>query len=153
LQEELVPTLATQRFYGVYYGQAALPMKAESLFILENALLKACRVYNYETETYTGIYDWEGLKGTDPYDVYLSGPQAILTIENPNATTDRELVIFRDSFASSLAPLLVQDYTKVTLVDIRYVNSQLLGEYLTFDKQDVLFAYSTLILNNGRSLK
>ena len=34
--------------------------------------------------------------------------------------TDRELVIFRDSFASSLAPLLMEQYAKITLVDIRY---------------------------------
>ena len=153
LQDEPIPTLATQQFYGVYYGQAALPMKAESLFVVENALLKDCRVYLHETKAYTGIYDLQRLSGADPYDVYLSGPQAVLTIENPSAATDRELVIFRDSFGSSLAPLLVQDYAKVTLVDIRYVSSALLGQYLTFHNQDVLFAYSTLILNNSASLK
>ena len=30
-----------------------------------------------------------------------------LRLENPDAGTDKELVIFRDSFAASLAPLLL----------------------------------------------
>ena len=41
----------------------------------------------------------------------------------------------------------------VTVVDIRYISSQLLGNYLSFQNQDVLFAYSTLILNNSSTLK
>ena len=150
---ECTPVLATQQFYGVYYGQAALPVAPEELYIMENDLQKDCRVYNHETGKYQSVYDMEKLTGNDPYEVYLSGPQALLTIENPHAATDRELIIFRDSFGSALAPLLSQDYKTVTLVDIRYVSSGLLGNYLTFNGQDVLFAYSTLILNNSTSLK
>ncbi len=152
-ETDYTPTLTTQQFYGVYYGQAALPMEPEELYILESPLLANCRVYNYETKTYQTVYDLQKLSGTDPYDVYLSGAQALLTIENPNAKTDRELIVFRDSFGSSLAPLLAQNYRTVTLVDTRYIATDLLGQYLTFRGQDVLFAYSTLILNNSISLK
>ena len=151
--EGLAPTLVSQQFRGVYYGQAALPMGAEDIYVMENPALSHCRVYNYETGKYGSIYDLEKLSGSDPYDVYLSGAQALLRIENSNAKTDRELILFRDSFGSSLAPLLLQDYKTVTLVDIRYVSSQLLGNFLTFQNQDVLFAYSTLILNNSTTLK
>ena len=151
--EGLTPTLVTQQFKGVYHGQAALPLGAEDLYVLESPWLADCRVYNYETGKYGSIYDPEKLSGKDPYDVYLSGPQALLRIENPHARTDRELVIFRDSFGSSLAPLLARDYKTVTLVDIRYVSTRFLGQFLTFENQDVLFAYSTLILNNSSTLK
>ena len=151
--EDFVTTVATQQFYGVYYGQAALPMQPETISILESPALEACRVYNHETKEYGSIYDLAKLSGKDPYEVYLSGAQALLTIENPNGNTQRELIVFRDSFGSALAPLLVQGYKIVTLVDIRYVHSGLLEEYLTFRGQDVLFAYSTLILNNSTSLK
>jgi len=151
--EDYTQTLVTQQFYGVYYGQAALPMASEPLYIMENKMLSACRVYNHETGKYGSIYDIEKLAGLDPYEVYLSGAQALLTIENPQSYTQKELIIFRDSFGSSLTPLLMQDYKTVTLVDIRYISPAVLGEYLTFHGQDVLFAYSTLILNNSTSLK
>ena len=151
--EGYTPALVSQDFRGVYYGQAALPMGTEDIYVMENPALADCRVYNYETGKYGSVYDLEKLSGNDPYDVYLSGAQSLLRIENPHAKTDRELVIFRDSFGSSLAPLLVQDYKTVTLVDIRYVSSQLLGNFLSFQNQDVLFAYSTLILNSSATLK
>lgn len=140
-------------FYGVYFGQAALPMEPEEMMILRNQRLAECRVFDFFTGEYTDIYNMEKLESPDLYDVFLSGGQPLLTIENPNAQTDRELVIFRDSFGSSLAPLLVSDYSKVSLVDIRYIAPEQLEYYLAFTDQDVLFLYSTLILNNGRSLK
>ncbi len=149
----LTPVVATNQFYGVYYGQAAMPMEADTLYIMEGETLNNCRVYNHETKQYGSVYDAKRLSGPDPYEVYLSGPQAVLTIENPNATTQRELILFRDSFGSSLAPYFLQDYKTVTLVDIRYISAQLIGEYLDFHGQDVLFAYSTLILNNSSTMK
>ena len=80
--------------------------------------------------------------------MFLSGSDALLTIENPNAATEKELVVFRDSFGSSLAPLLATGYAKITLVDLRYLQSDLLGNFIDFENQDVLFLYSTLVLNN-----
>ena len=93
------------------------------------------------------------LDSKDLYDVYLSGARSLLTIENPNAATDRELIVFRDSFGSSMVPLLANDYAKVTLVDIRYLPADKLGEFVEFGNQDVLFLYSTLVLNQSSMLK
>ena len=140
-------------FYGVYYGQAALPMEPEVLYTMESDLLADCRVFNYETGSYAAVYDPKKLEGKDLYEVYLSGPVSLLTVENPHATTERELIIFRDSFGSSIAPLLVPGYKSVTLVDVRYVPSNMLGRFLDFHGQDVLFLYSTLVLNNSSQLK
>lgn len=140
-------------FYGVYYGQAALPMEPERLYILESNRLSQCRVYDYETDAYNEIYDLQKVDSKDLYDVYLSGAKSLLRIENPTAKTDRELIIFRDSFGSSIAPLLVSEYKTATLVDIRYISSAMLDRYLTFDGQDVLFLYSTLVLNNANTIK
>jgi len=63
------------------------------------------------------------------------------------------LVIFRDSFGSSIAPLFAQGYKKITLVDIRYMHPDMLEHYVEFENQDVLFLYSTLVLNNAETLK
>lgn len=152
-QQDFTQTALERPFYGVYHGQAALPMKAETMYILESDLLNRCKVYNYETGSYAQVYDMGRLTSKDLYDVFLSGPQSLLRIENPSASTNQELLVFRDSFGSSLVPLLVQDYAAVTLVDIRYISSQMLSRHVTFSGQDVLFLYSTLVLNNGTTLK
>lgn len=151
--EDFAATALERPFYGVYYGQAALPMEPDTLCLMESDLLSQCTVYDYETGKTGSIYDMTKLDSRDLYDVYLSGAKALLTIENPNAGTDRELIVFRDSFGSSIVPLLMEDYAKVTLVDIRYIQPDLLGQFLDFHGQDVLFLYSTLVLNNSAALK
>lgn len=140
-------------FYGVYYGQAALPMQPDTLRYLTWEGWQDCEVYSYDTGKTTKIYDMDKLDSRDLYDVFLSGGMAVQTITNPHADTDRELVIFRDSFGSSLAPLLVQSYAKVTLLDTRYIAPGALGQYVEFTDQDVLFLYSPLVLNASTILR
>ena len=152
-QGDYTVTPLEKPFYGVYYGQAALPMQPDTMYLLKSDLLDDCRVYDYETGETTAVYDMTKLDSKDLYDVYLSGARSLLTIENPNAATGRELIVFRDSFGSSLVPLLVNDYAKVTLVDLRYIRSDYLGKFLDFHGQDVLFLYSTLLLNNSAAIK
>ena len=151
--EDYTVTELERPFYGVYYGQAALPMEPDTICLLENEILSGCRVYDHETGKTGTVYDLTKLESRDLYDVYLSGARALLTVENPSAITDRELIVFRDSFGSSLVPLLISDYAKVTLVDLRYIRSDMLGQFLEFHGQDVLFLYSTLVLNNSASIK
>lgn len=140
-------------FYGVYYGQSALPLDADEISYLYNDVLKNCIVYDYETDSYISVYDMEKLEGNDPYEMFLSGSKSLITIENPAAASDKELIIFRDSFGSSLAPLLAEGYSKITVVDIRYIAPSILDRFITFDGQDVLFIYSTSVLNNSVTIK
>lgn len=151
--EDYTAAALERPFYGVYYGQAALPMEPETIYLMESELLADCTVLDWETGKYGTVYDMSKLESKDLYDVFLSGSRSLLTIENPNATTDRELIVFRDSFGSSMVPLLVQDYAKVTLVDVRYIQIDVLDRFLEFKDQDVLFLYSTLVLNNSSTIK
>ena len=149
--EDFTQLKAERPFYGVYYGQAALPVQPEELTVLESQTLKNCTVKHPTTGKESKVYNLQ-TESKDLYDVFLSGPQDILVIENPNAKTDRELIVFRDSYGSSMTPLLVQDYKTVTLIDTRYIAPNLIGDFVDFEDQDVLFLYSTLILNSSRSL-
>ena len=139
-------------FYGVYYGQSSLPLPAETIYYLTNDVLDGCKVTNYEEGTVGGIYDMDKAAGRDPYEIFLSGARSLMTIENPDCENGRELILFRDSFGSSIAPLLAEGYAKVTLVDIRYLRVDYLDKFLTFDGQDVLFLFSTSVLNHSETL-
>ena len=142
-------------FYGVYYGQAALPVAADELYYLDSEVLRQCKVTSYDTGKAedTVIYNMEKANGNDAYELFLSGTSALQIIENPNAAAERELVVFRDSFGSSLIPLLVDSYSKITVIDTRYVQSKMVGKLVDFHGQDTLFIYSTVILNNSMSLR
>ncbi len=151
--EGLEQKLALEAFYGVYAGQSALPVKGEPVYYLTNDVLEQCQVYHVENGKTLGIYDEEKLSGRDPYEFFLSGNTAIGIIENPNSTSEKELVVFRDSFGSSMVPLFVQSYSKVTVIDTRYVNPELIGDYVEFENQDVLFLYSTMLLNQSETMR
>lgn len=142
-------------FYGVYYGQLALPVEPDTLRYLTSDVVNSCVVTSYNTgmPAVKEMYDLSKADSKDPYEMFVCGNDALVTIENPNAATDKELILFRDSFGSSIAPLLATGYSKVTLVDIRYINSGMLGNFIEFDNQDVLFLYSTLVLNSSTSFK
>lgn len=140
-------------FYGVYYGQSALPLKSDTICYLTNDALDACEVYNEETKKTMGLYDFDKLESRDMYEVFLSGASPLLYIENPNALSQKELIVFRDSFASGIVPLLAEGYSKITLVDTRYIRPEMLGEYVDFSDADVLFLYSTTVLNNSQTLR
>lgn len=140
-------------FYGVYYGQAALPLKRDDIFYLSNEVLDSCKVYNAETKETTGLYNFDKLEGYDKYEMFLSGASPLITVDNPNATEKKELIVFRDSFASSLVPLLAEGYSKITLIDTRYMGTELIKEYVDFEDADILFLYSTTLLNNSQSMR
>jgi hypothetical protein len=140
-------------FFGVYFGQSALNLPGEELHYLTNETLDQCQVLNYENNQSLGIYDMEKAVGNDPYEIFLSGPVSLLTIENELADTEKELIVFRDSFGSSLVPLLAEGYSQITLVDIRYIQSDFLSKFVDFQDKDVLFLYSTVVLSNSETLK
>lgn len=140
-------------FYGVYWGQSALAVEPDVLTYLTSAATDAASMTGIEFEGDLPVYTTDRFEGMDGYDVFAGGAQAIVTIESPNAKTDKELILFRDSFASSLAPLFLEGYAKVTLIDLRYVAAKLLPQFVEFTDQDVLFLYSTSLLNSSMLLK
>ena len=142
-------------FYGVYSGQSALPVSPDTLVYLTSDTTDGCTVTGYGSGAAEALpmYNMDKAGGRDPYELFLSGAQPVITIENPKAETGRELIIFRDSYASSLAPLLAGAYAKITLVDIRYVQSDVLDRFVDFDAQDVLFLYSSTLRNNSLALR
>lgn len=130
-------------------------------------IFKTSDILNYYTSIYTQkavvthleypnkeVYDISKLSGIDYYDVYLSGASSYIEIVNPEINNNnKELIIFRDSFASSLTPLILSAYEKITLVDLRYIDYDIVKNYLNYQNKDVLFLYSVDLINNSGSIK
>lgn len=146
--------LALDCFYGGYAGASAFQTEPDEIFYLTNETMESAVVYDYEKKQEISIYAPERLEGMDPYDFYLSGARALLTVTNPKAENERKLLMFRDSFGSSIAPLLLAEYSRITLVDLRYISVSYLKELVELEEyDDVLFLYSTELLNNSDSMK
>ncbi|MDE7274646.1 MAG: hypothetical protein K2N95_16635 [Lachnospiraceae bacterium] len=165
---------AIEEFYGVYYGQAALPMEPDTIVYLTDEVIDAAYVWSLEDNMQTGkntiqivwpdetgavlkpIYQMEKLedeRSLDRYDVFLGGASSLQIIRSPEAVTGKRLILFRDSYTSSLAPLLLGAYAEITLIDLRYIDSAQIGDYVDFADADILFLYNTSIVNQAQMLK
>ena len=144
-------------FYGVYYGQSALNLSPDEINYLSNEITDSMVMTVIDEmgkRNEYPVYVTDMFKNNDPYDVFAAGAQHLVIIENPNAKSDKELVVFRDSFGSSIAPLIAMGYKKITLVDLRYIVPDFIKQISGFgDEADVLFLYSTGLINGGRILK
>ena len=147
----VVNTVTT--FKGSYAGRLSVTKDIDTIKTISNPSTLNSSVYNYETKKYTDIYDYTKINSLDKYDIYLSGAVPIIDIINNNTSSDKELIVFRDSYGSSLIPLLIEGYKKITVIDIRYISSKILNKYIDFNDQDVLFMYSILTINNSFSIR
>ena len=62
-------------------------------------------------------------------------------------------MLFSDSYGSSLAPLLLEQYSRITVVDLRFMPSNMLSQYVDFEGADVLMLFGAAVVNNSSILK
>lgn len=140
-------------FYGTYYDEIENNVSPDELVYLSNDVLENCKVYNEETKLEEPIYNLNRVEKTgNKYDLFLSGASSIQKIINENADNGRKLILFRDSFGSSIAPLIAGQYEEILLIDLRYINYSILSDYIDFSEyanQDVLFLYSSRVINKA----
>lgn len=140
-------------FKGVYASLAGINIKDESIVYLENEYINKAKVKYLENSNLNKVYNESKLKSFDSYEVYLDGASAYIEINNEESLSNKELIIFRDSFGSSITPLFVPYYKKITLIDNRYISSKNFLELITLSNQDILFLNSTLLVNKSYTLK
>ena len=145
-------------FYGVYCGQSALPVAPDKLAYLTSDMLSHAVVYRAAANS-KGFEDSrpyfpEMIDENDPYDLFLGGACSVTILENMQFTgEEKELYLFSDSFGRSIAPHLLEGYSRVYLIDIRYIRASLLPELINFKAgSDVLFLYSIETLDISSSL-
>ena len=138
-------------FNGTYSSRIVRKDIKDEIYILDN--VNDINVYNYETNGYEKVYDLIKLNSLDKYNVYLSGSVSLLKIESMNTDSAKDLIVFRDSYGSSLIPLMMNGYKSITVVDTRYISPSMLSNYIDFNNKDILFLYSTLLINDSFTLK
>lgn len=139
-------------FAGSYQRKIS-DIQSESIMVLTSDAINKSVSENFQYPDNISVYNMQKLDSTNPYDIFLDGATPLVTITNPNAQSERTLILFRDSFGSSIAPLLLEEYSNITLIDLRYMASSLLPQYIDFSNADVLFLLSDALVNGNMLLK
>ncbi len=137
-------------FCGTTRSRSGLPVFSGDT--IECAEPKAGVTMNADGAVYDRLIFPERAETYDGYAVYLDGNHGMTEILNPDAPGGT-LLVYKDSFANCLLPLLAADYRRIAAVDARYYAgtfSQALEAVGTVDR--VLFVYSADSLVNDTSV-
>ena len=90
---------------------------------------------------YDSLYVRDFLNEKDKYSSFTGSNVPLVTIET-DVDNDKKLLIIKDSYAHSLAPFLANHYSKIAMVDLRYIGTDL-RQLIDFDEySQVLFMYN-----------
>lgn len=88
----------------------------------------------------------ENLENRDKYKVYLDGNYPLIRIRNPRADHEEKVLVIKDSFANAMVSYLVESFTEVHYMDLRYNNTSL-KEYMEkegFTRVILLYGMDTI---------
>lgn len=116
--EEFQPEIVSETFYGTLYSKVLdQKVKPDIMYAAKN-IEKTTDVV-CDGNKRKSVYDAKKLKTKDKYAYFFGGNYGEVRIRT-NAQQGGTLVIFKDSFANSMVPFLLQDYEEIVLIDLRY---------------------------------
>ncbi|MBR3475231.1 MAG: hypothetical protein IKH34_09245 [Oscillospiraceae bacterium] len=129
-------------FRGNTYARAALwDIPAEELELWDDG--GRYLVENAETPgLHQGLFYEERLAENDKYPVFLDGNHSLVRVRNQEGAGKGRLLLIRDSFGSSFACFLAEDFEELVLVDLRYYREPVSELLAAEDFDRVLILYS-----------
>ena len=100
-------------------------------------------VVNYvdEGRKTTSLYDSSKLETRDKYGVFLGGNTSVIDIRTVS-TSQKRLLLVKDSFADCFIPFLAPYYREIVVVDPRYYNGTISDIMDSYRISDVMILYS-----------
>jgi hypothetical protein len=130
-------------FYGTAYSSSGFSWVAPDTietFVPDDGSVLITN-YNSSQPVQTRLYDTSFLSVKDKYAFFLGGNTPRLTVETGHSDKP-SLLILRDSYTDSLLPFLLEDFSRIDLLDLRYYRSSLAQYVADGDFDMVLVMYS-----------
>lgn len=149
----LTRALASDSFYGsLYYKNGAEIGNPDNIYIYaQQGDLQLVTKYYDTKKKVASLYDSSKLKGRDPYEVFTGGNHSQIKIRT-NVESDRKLLIIKDSYANSMLPFLVNNFSEINVIDLRYYTGTIQDILNNNDITDVLVLYNINTFNSDSSI-
>lgn len=105
-----------------------------------------------EQTEYDSLYVRDYLEVKDKYSSFTGSNAPLITIET-DVDNGKSLLLIKDSYAHSLVPFLSKHYSKITMVDMRYINVGL--DYFSINVNDysqVLLSFNVISFAEDRNI-
>ena len=107
--------------------------------------------YSDTKEKTTEFYKLNNLKKKDTYTVFGGSNHPIYSIKTP-VSSQRKILLIKDSYANSFIPFLSQDYREIIVIDPRYFFDDISEIIKANGITDILFLYNANTFFNDNSL-
>lgn len=139
---------ASNDFRGTLYSKtlddSVTPDTIDYYFLADGEpSVKLTSINGADVKKYDSLYVRDYLDVKDKYSSFTGSNVPIVTIET-DVDTDKTLLIVKDSYAHSLVPFLSKHYKKITMVDMRYINTDLNRFVKLDDYSQVLFMFNVI---------
>lgn len=104
--------------------------------------------YVYSKKVSDTLYELSYLEKKDKYSLFLNNNHPLIVITNKDISSDREIVVIKDSYANSFVPFLVNHFKKVHIIDLRFYQDTV-SEYIKSNKniKDALILYNMNVID------
>lgn len=136
---QLNKTKVTSDFRGSLYSKVLYPFSAyDDINIYDtNSDINVM----IEEKEYNSLYFKDKLATKDKYTVFCGGNYGRMDISGAG-DSGRKLLLIKDSFANCFIPFLADNYDEITVIDMRYMKSDIRSIFESEDYTDVLVLYN-----------
>lgn len=143
--------LSYDRFYhhtvdgyvGSTRSRSALWLTKGDILTIDEPMDTQVRVtFSDDDKAYDSLFFYDHLQEYDWYPLFLDGNHPLTVIEDLTAPDGPVLVMVKDSFGNTLAPLLAPTYSRIVMVDPRYYRGSVSDLCAEYGADELLFCYS-----------
>lgn len=141
VDEASLPVREVEGFYGTYFSKCKKAGTEPDVLAFYDIPVESVTVDGEEKD---GWYDEAALGTRDKYGALMYGNGGLTILKNGDG--DRKLLLVKDSYSNALAPLFLENYGQVYMVDLRSfpVGMQELCETENFTDIIVLYSFSNI---------
>ncbi|MDE6851872.1 MAG: hypothetical protein K2J67_05215 [Lachnospiraceae bacterium] len=137
--QEFQPEKITDSFYGTLYSKVLDQRIKPDVMYVATKIGETTSVV-CDGNKRKSVYDPEKLDTKDKYAYFFGGNYSKVNIQT-KADQGGTLVIFKDSFANSMVPFMLQDYEEIIMIDLRYFRESV-NEWLEeLEDPEILILY------------
>lgn len=142
----------TNEFQGTMASSSGLFRASDKIYVTVPDPDVSCVVtYVNENRKSASLFDASKLKEKSKYDVFFGGNYAEVRIDTA-ASSDRVLLVLKDSYANCVIPMLTPYFKTIVLVDPRYYNDNLPDTIAKEGVTDLLWLYNVNTFLNDTSV-
>lgn len=139
--EDTLPVREVEDFYGTYFSKCKKAGTEPDTLAFYDIPVESVTIDGVEKN---GWYDEAGFATRDKYGALMYGNGGLTILKNGGG--DRKLLLVKDSYSNALAPLFLENYDEVYMVDLRSFpkGMQELCETENFEDIIVLYSFSNI---------